>query len=274
MRDEISVKELRQKPVLPTWFPYKAISLFGTIYYKRNRELSEKNIQHETIHYYQQRELLYLPFFVLYISEFIVRFLTTLSWSRAYRNISFEREAYDHELTEAYLEDRSTWAWYPYMRSGFGSFVRRKWWLIVLVGMYYAFWLDRSEPSTTPVFSNVADLTKAAVDSTHEVPAPSAPPEVPFVPIRDLVAELAANEVRFDAKYSGKKILIQGTVDYIAKGLWDYHIGLVESGIICQMDESETASLSNLNKGDVVTILGTVSETRLVGLSLKDCQLR
>lgn len=50
--------------------------------------------------------MLVIPFYVFYDSEFLMRFLQYKDGSLAYRNISFEREFYTHEVELDYLKQR------------------------------------------------------------------------------------------------------------------------------------------------------------------------
>lgn len=64
-------------------------------------------IYHERIHIRQQLELLVLPFYTWYLIEYIFRFFQYKGdRMRAYRNMSFEREAYDNEHNPNYLKSR------------------------------------------------------------------------------------------------------------------------------------------------------------------------
>ena len=63
-------------------------------------------INHEKVHLRQQIELLIIPFFVIYGFEFLVRLIQYKNWKLAYRNISFEREAYAKEKDLGYLKSR------------------------------------------------------------------------------------------------------------------------------------------------------------------------
>ncbi|WP_417355514.1 hypothetical protein [Flavobacterium sp.] len=86
---------------------YTAITLFPFIIlrkeeYRQNTTL----LNHEKIHLRQQLELLILPFYLWYCIEFLVRFLVYRRWDKAYRNISFEREAYANENVAGYLKNR------------------------------------------------------------------------------------------------------------------------------------------------------------------------
>jgi hypothetical protein len=66
-------------------------------------------MNHERIHFQQQVELLVLPFFIWYGVEFLFRWLQYKNRHKAYRNISFEREAYGNEKDLNYLKKRSFW---------------------------------------------------------------------------------------------------------------------------------------------------------------------
>lgn len=63
-------------------------------------------VNHEKIHLRQQLELLIIPFFVIYGIEFLVRLIQYKNWNIAYRNISFEREAYKNEKDLNYIKLR------------------------------------------------------------------------------------------------------------------------------------------------------------------------
>lgn len=97
---------------------YCAIALFPFIFIK-NTHLRENSIliNHERIHLRQQLELLILPFYVLYIFEFIMLILIFRSWNKAYLNISFEKEASANEQKFNYLNDRPFWNFKKYYRT-------------------------------------------------------------------------------------------------------------------------------------------------------------
>lgn len=67
-------------------------------------------INHESIHIKQQQELLIIPFYILYIGEYFIRLFMK---GNAYRNISFEREAYTNEGNLDYLKTRK---WYSFLK--------------------------------------------------------------------------------------------------------------------------------------------------------------
>ena len=72
-------------------------------------------INHERIHLKQQQELFIIPFYLLYISEWLLRTLLYLNSYRAYQNISFEREAYANEDDMEYLSQRKAYSFLNYL---------------------------------------------------------------------------------------------------------------------------------------------------------------
>lgn len=90
---------------------YRAIALFPFVVL-RSRELLEDKIllNHERIHIYQQLELLVLPFYLVYLFEFVYNILKYRIWSKAYMAISFEKEAFKHEGNLSYLKARKIFA--------------------------------------------------------------------------------------------------------------------------------------------------------------------
>ncbi|PVW14326.1 hypothetical protein [Marixanthomonas spongiae] len=66
-------------------------------------------MNHERIHLRQQAELLVLFFYLWYVIEYAIRLLQYRNYYAAYRNISFEREAYAKEEVILYLQKRPFW---------------------------------------------------------------------------------------------------------------------------------------------------------------------
>lgn len=83
----------------------------------RNKELVEDKVlmNHERIHLRQQVELLVIPFFLWYGIEFVFRIIQYQNHHLAYRNISFEREAYKNEKDLEYLMKRSFYKFLKYV---------------------------------------------------------------------------------------------------------------------------------------------------------------
>ena len=92
---------------------FRAINLFGILFVRGNARINEKTIRHEAIHTAQMKEMLYIFFYLWYVIEWIIRLFMK---GNAYRNISFEREAYDNESDIIYLEQRKRFAWTKYLK--------------------------------------------------------------------------------------------------------------------------------------------------------------
>lgn len=95
---------------------YAAINLFGLIFArKESSPLSERTIRHEATHTAQMKELFYLVFYLWYGIEWIIRLIQYRNTDKAYRNISFEREAYANECYYPYLKRRKRYAFLKYL---------------------------------------------------------------------------------------------------------------------------------------------------------------
>ncbi|MBA4275394.1 hypothetical protein [Flavobacterium sp.] len=95
---------------------YRGLAVFPFVFVKQ--ALDKKNevfVNHERIHLRQQLELLVVPFFLWYFLEFLVRLIQYKEMDLAYRNISFEREAYANEKDIEYLNNRFLWRFLKYV---------------------------------------------------------------------------------------------------------------------------------------------------------------
>lgn len=89
----------------------KAINLFGFLIARKNARIDDITINHEEIHTAQMRELLYVFFYIAYVIEWLIRLFMR---GNAYRNISFEREAYSNEKDIGYLSKRKIFQFHKY----------------------------------------------------------------------------------------------------------------------------------------------------------------
>lgn len=97
--------------------PFKgfvAINLFGVLFVRNDLKhpIGMLTINHESIHSRQYKELLWLGFLPLYLIEWFVKLFVYWNSRKAYRNISFEREAYRNQNDLSYLERRKKFAWF------------------------------------------------------------------------------------------------------------------------------------------------------------------
>lgn len=94
---------------------YYAINVFGYVFTKRN--LKDWELRHEEIHSEQMRELFYLPFYLWYCLEFLIKLpFYKFNWEKAYKAISFEREAYFYQDWLYYISYRKKFAWWQYIK--------------------------------------------------------------------------------------------------------------------------------------------------------------
>lgn len=81
----------------------------------RHRHPGPVLLNHERIHLRQQAELGVLPFYLWYIVEYLIRRFQYRDHYTAYRNISFEREAFANDANLNYLKTRGLWAFWSYL---------------------------------------------------------------------------------------------------------------------------------------------------------------
>lgn len=93
-----------QNRIIPFGRRYLAINLFGVLFAKG--PCDRTTINHEKIHTRQMQELLYIPFYIIYVLEWLVRLARHRDPHKAYINISFEREAYANQHDFNYLTHR------------------------------------------------------------------------------------------------------------------------------------------------------------------------
>ncbi len=105
---------------------FSAINLFGVVFIRKEirpqHNISLRNwdtmLNHELIHTAQMKELLYIPFYLWYVLEWLIRFVMYRNAKKAYRNISFEREAYDMQNNFHYIidDERKPYAFIKYIK--------------------------------------------------------------------------------------------------------------------------------------------------------------
>ena len=101
-------------------FPFKgyiALTLCPWVFIREDlkHKYTDTVDRHETTHAFQQLETLWVFFFLIYGLEYLIKLLITFSHKRAYKSISFEQEAYDHEDETYYNDVRKDFAWVKYI---------------------------------------------------------------------------------------------------------------------------------------------------------------
>ena len=108
-------------------FPgFFAINLFGIMFIRdryKNMEIRKTTYNHESIHTEQMLDFVFgfkplqllggIIFYVIYLFEWLVRLLLP---GNAYRNISFEKEAYTNDKNQEYIKARKRFSWIKYFK--------------------------------------------------------------------------------------------------------------------------------------------------------------
>ena len=105
---------------VPVWLSYLApidiwaIS-FGWFVWCRG-VMSEATRRHETIHFQQQLELLFIGQWILYVLFWLVGVFRYRDGKKAYYENPFEREAYNNDTDPDYLKSRKRFNWINYIK--------------------------------------------------------------------------------------------------------------------------------------------------------------
>jgi len=100
---------------IPVWLSYLApISIaaitLGFIVISKN-EMDETTRRHETIHFQQYVDTLFIGFVLIYIFNWLWNLMRYGNGAVAYRMLLAEQEAYANEDDEDYLMNRKRWRW-------------------------------------------------------------------------------------------------------------------------------------------------------------------
>lgn len=98
---------------------FYAITILNCIFvrekYKNLDEtyMFKKMINHESIHFEQEKELGFILFYVVYFIEWLIKLI--FFGKESYNHISFEQEAYNNERDFEYLKNRKRYSWIKYI---------------------------------------------------------------------------------------------------------------------------------------------------------------
>lgn len=105
---------IKDNQLLPTE-GYSAITIWPFVFVDtdsqkwKDEDRRKELLNHEKIHLEQQKELLVLPFYLLYFLDIFVKLFIYSDYGEAYRNSIFEKEAHEHDKDLEYLEKRKRW---------------------------------------------------------------------------------------------------------------------------------------------------------------------
>lgn len=94
---------------------FSAMTVYPFVFIRKGEKFTNVTERHEMIHAEQQKEMLLVFFYLWYLFEFVVRLIQYRNRNVAYKNISFEREAYDNERNTAYLKNRKRYSFISYL---------------------------------------------------------------------------------------------------------------------------------------------------------------
>lgn len=116
---------------------YKAITLWPWAFIRKGATYTDIDDRHETIHGCQQKEMLVIAavvsivllllgcgwwsllamplFFWWYAIEWLIKLCYYRNATTAYKNVSFEREAYCYQHSDNYVENRGHYAWVKFI---------------------------------------------------------------------------------------------------------------------------------------------------------------
>jgi len=118
LKNEVSFISLMKIIQIPFLVPkgFVAVSIWPFLWVRNKKEACSDKIllNHEKIHHQQQKELLMIGFFVWYVLEYLGLYLKYQNSKKAYREISFEKEAYQNEHNFDFLKNRKRWNFMQY----------------------------------------------------------------------------------------------------------------------------------------------------------------
>ena len=101
------------KHIIPS--NYCGLTIYPFIFLNdKNLKSDKRLLNHEKIHLEQQLELVWVFFFIWYMFEYLILLLHFKNHHKAYKNISFEKEAYQNESNLNYLSERRKFSFLNY----------------------------------------------------------------------------------------------------------------------------------------------------------------
>lgn len=95
---------------------FQGMAIFPFIFVRHKyMKKDQRLINHEKIHLRQQIEMLWLFFFLFYLTEYLINLIQYQDANTAYREISFEKEAYENDYNLEYLKKRKFWNFFNYL---------------------------------------------------------------------------------------------------------------------------------------------------------------
>ena len=106
MKLPIIIENSRIPVIASKVFGINAVAISFAIWIISAEKLSMKTKRHELIHYVQQKELFFLGQWILYAYYYIKGLIKYKDRRKAYLQIPFEQEAYEHQNEVSYFQKR------------------------------------------------------------------------------------------------------------------------------------------------------------------------
>ena len=96
---------------------YTAACVWPFIFIRSDIDISKRKdiLNHELIHARQQKEMLWIFFFIWYAIEYLIKLIRYRDHYKAYRSLSHEKEAYSNNFEPGYLDKRKVYSWLKYL---------------------------------------------------------------------------------------------------------------------------------------------------------------
>lgn len=97
---------------------FKACSIFPFIFIRKEYKgkVEPTLLEHERTHFEQQKEMLFVFFYLWYAVEWLIRFVKYRDARLAYKRISLEQECYWATQMESYHKWRKHYAWIEFLK--------------------------------------------------------------------------------------------------------------------------------------------------------------
>ena len=95
---------------------FKILCIGNLMLVKKGTVVNQRDYNHEGTHFEQEKEMLFIFFYLWYVIEWMVRLVIKLNAMEAYHAISFEREAFDNDRNNDYLKERKRYSWLKYFK--------------------------------------------------------------------------------------------------------------------------------------------------------------
>ena len=95
---------------------YTGLSFFVFVWISRQEKDEIRLMRHETIHFHQQVEMLFIFHWILYVAFYVLARARGHCHYIAYRYNPFELEAFSNDPDQEYLKKRKLFAWASYVK--------------------------------------------------------------------------------------------------------------------------------------------------------------